>query len=191
MSELVTLKDRIHGLRCKNYQSRYFVPRQALLKELSQDVVKGELEGTFPLHQLEEMTQAVFRKGRLIFAILVLIDRLHYMIKFIEDDQLQPNQLDHKLPFGLQTLEKMMMKPIDADRFHEKQWEITAPVFRSYVLRRHLADDTILPFRSEVKIGHGGFGDVYRITIDRAHQKFGTSIHQVSSLGHLQKGNDG
>lgn len=184
MSELETLKDRIDGLRCKNYQSRYFVPRQALLKELSQDVVKRELKVTVPLHQLDEMAQAVFRRGRLIFAILVLIDRLHYMIKFIEDDQLQPDQLDHKLPFGLQTLEKMM-KPIDATRFHEKQWEITAPVFRSFVLRRHLADDTILPFRSEVKIGQGGFGDVYRITIDSAHQRFDASIHQVSSLGYL------
>ncbi|KAK7943798.1 uncharacterized protein PG986_012911 [Apiospora aurea] len=179
MSELGSLKDRIDVLRCKNYQSRYFVPRQALLKKLSQDVVKRELRGTVPLHQLDEMAHTVFRRGRLIFAILVLIDRLHYMINFIEDDQLQQDQLDHKLPFGLQALQNIMMKPIDATRFHEKQWEITAPKFRSFVLRRHLAYDTILPFRSEVKIGQGGFGDVYRITIDSAHQRFDALIHQL------------
>ncbi|KAF9771363.1 hypothetical protein IL306_010990 [Fusarium sp. DS 682] len=92
------------------------------------------------------------------------------MMNFIEDDQLQPDRLDHKLPFSLQALEDMTMKPIDATRFHEKQWEVIAPVFKPFVLRRQFANDTILPFRSEVKLGQGGFGDVYRIIIDSAHQ---------------------
>ncbi|PMD49796.1 kinase-like protein [Hyaloscypha bicolor E] len=172
------LRDSIDGLRCKNYQSRYFVPRQSLVKLLQTDIIQSELRGIVPLHQLPEIVQTIFRKGQLIFAILVLIDHLEYIAKFIESDQLQPNWLDHRLPFDQQTLETMM-EAVPASRFYEKQWEFTAPVFTPFMLRRHLTDDTILPFHSENKIGSGGFGDVYHITINTAHQSFDDSIHQL------------
>jgi hypothetical protein len=117
-----------------------------------------------------------------VFSILVLIGHPTYITQFIERDQLQQDQLDHKLPFDLEKLTKMMKK-VHADLFHERQWEFTAPVLEPFVLRRYLADDIILPFIGQPKsIGRGGFGDVYQVYIDPDHQRFGSQGQEASSI---------
>jgi len=175
---MMTLYDSIYSLRCKNHQSQCFVPRQSLFELLQQETIENALRETTPSQQLGELVQTILRGGRLIFSILIAINHVDYMIKFVERDQLQLSQLDDKLPYDLKTLETIMQEA-HALQFYDIQWVYIAPTFMPFVLRRHLADDIILPFLSEEFISCGGFGDVYRIAIDPKHQKFDDSNFEL------------
>jgi hypothetical protein len=172
------LKDSINELRQKNYQSRSFIPQEALFRLMQRDKIREALNGKTENYKLEELVENIFRGARKIFAILLLNSHERYITKFIAGDQLQSSQLDYKLPFDLGQLQNLMSGG-HAALFYDKQWEFTAPVFTPSVLRRSLQHDTILPFTKEQKVGSGGFGDVYLLDIDPNHQVFDSSVTGV------------
>lgn len=173
------LRDSINDLRRKNYQSRSFIPQETLFRLLQRTRIREALVDKNECYELGELVDIIFNGARKIFAILVLNCHERYITKFIEGDQLQSSQLDHRLPFHLEQLQTLMSRG-HANLFYEKQWEFTAPIFAPFVLRRSLEYETILPFIREEKLGSGGFGDVYLLDIDPGHQVFDASVSQAS-----------
>lgn len=172
------LQKAIQQLRRKNYQSRYFVPRKALLNLLQREVVMAALKDKIPPRYLGDVTDSVYRNGLLTFAILGVINGLEYITKLIEQDQLQRGQLDYKLPYDEGYLQGII-GDFHSEQFVERQWEFIAPVFSPFVVQRHLADDMILPFMKEKRIGRGSFGLVYHVTIDADHQEWDNPSTEV------------
>jgi hypothetical protein len=121
------------------------------------------------LNNLDEVVDKVYFGGRRIFAILVVLNgQEKEILRFIEHDHYQDSPLDHRLPFAIGDLE--IIAPDIAIDFYEKQWEFAAPVFTRGVDHRLLDIRTALPFEENTKIGDGGFGEVFRISLYPGHQ---------------------
>lgn len=177
------LQRAIQQLRRKNYQSRYFVPRKALLNLLQRQTVEAVLKDKIPPRYLDDVTDSISHNGFLTFAILVVINGVEDITKLIEQDQLQRGQLDYKLPYDLGYLQGIIGE-FRGEQFVERQWEFVAPVFSPFVVQRRLADDTVLPFIKEKPIARGSFGQVYHVTIDSEHQEWDNPSTEVCySLG--------
>jgi hypothetical protein len=160
--------------RCQNIECRWFIPHQALYDLMTKDVVEGAIRDTkLERYHINDLIQVVLNCGKKIFAILALIGRPECILRFVEDDNLQHSQLDHRLPLTIEKLQWLLPTPIAAKQFHERQWEFTAPVFTGSVLPRALEKEVILPFvGKDTKIGSGGFGDVHLVEIESCHQIF-------------------
>lgn len=173
------LKRSIRELRVSNYESKKFVPHGSLRKLMTEVAVTGALENSnIGGQNLPETVKAIVPGGCKIFAILVLDDNWKYFTRFIQDDQLQDWDLDHRLPFTLLQLRKILPQE-DADLFEEKQWEFAAPEFSGKVNLRYLDKQTILPFTNDKKIGSGGFGEVYHIEIHNEYNRFEPSAQRA------------
>lgn len=169
---MTTLKERIDSLERKNVHSRYFVPHRDLHEVLTRDAIHEALQdSTVPGWRLKETIENVMNGGRRIFAILVLMDEVDSICKFIGNDQLEPVQLDSKLPYEIPSLEKILSQAT-AKNFYKKQWKFSAPTFSRTILPRFLHNDTILPFLKDQYVGAGSFGTVFEIEVDPAHQRF-------------------
>jgi hypothetical protein len=123
-----------------------------------------------PSYRTRETTDAIIRGAHRTFVILILMRKPELISTFIEHDQLQHSQLDHKLPHRREYLEALLPDNV-AGEFEKKQWELTCPVFHTQVFPRVLEDNIILPFTQDRKIGYGGFGDVYEVTLVAGHQE--------------------
>ena len=161
------LKIRLKDLRRENSDHRWYVPQLPLCKALSEDAIRKALQdvGTKP-YQLDEIVKHVLSHGIKIFAILVLTDQAAHVSKFIEACELH----DVRLPFSLNVLDKQLPLPFSKD-FYEKQWELSAPIFRRGTINKSLNDRSILPFTKDRRIGTGAFGTVYEIELDHSHQE--------------------
>ncbi len=151
--------------------SKSFVPHQKLFDLLSKDVIQSVLEerDIVPWYNLESIVDRIFSGARRIFAILVVLrGQENEILRFLEHESFQKSPLDHRLPFSDRELERIV--PEIAIEFYEKQWEFTAPVFTRSVDHRHLQASIVLPFLEDKKIGEGGFGEVFKITLDPTHQ---------------------
>jgi len=147
-----------------------FIPQKALYRLLSKDVVSATLRrsGTSAIH-IDSLTDKILKGGQKLFAILVLLKgEESKILEFVKHDQLAVSPLDSRLPFSLETLTTVV--PSIALEFYETQWELLAPVFSKGVLHRELHDMIRLPFVRNKWIGGGGFGDVYEIELETAHQ---------------------
>lgn len=176
------LKNLITDLRRQNVECRWFVPHQALYELMTETIVQKAIYDTkIEYYHIREIVQAVVNGGHKIFAILILIGQPESILKFVEDDHLQGSHLDHKLPFQLDKLQKLLSNLSAAKQFHEKQWEFTAPIFTGSVLPRVLEKEVILPFVESSEVGEGGFGVVHLIKVEPSHQEFSqASQHEVS-----------
>lgn len=164
----------LQGLRIENFQDRYFVPQQSLYELMTPDAVREALnESKIARHHLQETVDAIVPGACKIFAVLVANDDVDLITRFIEHDQLQQS-LDQRLPFTRDQLNKILsgVSTIRIDRFLEKQWEFTAPIFSGKLIARSLERKTVLPFMYEKKIGSGGFGIVYMIKLHNQHCTF-------------------
>lgn len=178
---MADLKAQLENARYENADFRFFVPYQPLRQLMTGDAIRSTLKKfKFKPYQLDETTQKVKRSGIKIFAILTLIDQVLLVTQFIEADQLH----DRKLPFELDSLEKNIIpdNPDNAKKFHERQWELTAPQFFRGTFTRLLHGRIILPYIKDMLFDHGGFGDVYEIEIHPKHQPLDLVFRQRVSL---------
>ncbi|MCJ1396370.1 hypothetical protein MMC18_009260 [Xylographa bjoerkii] len=170
-----SLRDEMGALRVRNPESRYFVPYQQYHDFMTKDRIRqGLIDSNITTYHLLEITKCIVEGARQIFGILILLRRTSYITKFIESDQFQgqlPN-IDHKLPFRRELLEKILPGALAAE-FYEKQWEFTSPVFSRRMIPRSLDDDSILPTLTDEIVGEGGFGTVHEVTLHPCHQDFG------------------
>ena len=151
--------------------SKSFVPHQKLFDLLDRDVIQSVLqEGeVVPWYNLDSIVDRIYSGARRIFAILVVLKgQEREILRFLEHESFQNSPPDHRLPFSESELKRIA--PEIVIEFYEKQWEFTAPVFVRSVDHRHLQASIVLPFLEDKKIGEGGFGEVFKITLDPTHQ---------------------
>ncbi|KAF2650288.1 kinase-like protein [Lophiostoma macrostomum CBS 122681] len=163
------LKSEIKSLRRRNTSRHWYFPESLVLKLLTEESIGHALIES-PSFQREEIVRNVFQRGRKIFCILLLVDQVAQVTKFIEGDHLE----DERLPFHEQVLvQDMRLEKDTAQDFYEKQWELIAPTFRRGTLNRRFGESIILAFREDRNIGQGSFGKVYETAIDSDHQELG------------------
>ncbi|KAL4966989.1 kinase-like domain-containing protein [Aspergillus stella-maris] len=133
---------------------------------MTDDLIRKALVET-PPYQRKEIVQRISQQGRKIFGILVLLGLSSRVTDFIESRQLY----DERLPFRQDVLiQDVGLAEDEASDFHERQWELTAPVFSHGTLHQNVADNTVMPFVVDKEIGQGSFGHVYQVSIDLDHQ---------------------
>jgi hypothetical protein len=177
------LRAQIVSKREQNVERRYFLPQQALYELMDEVLVEKAVRGAgIEAHNVREVTKEIMKGAQKIFAILLIIRQPQSILAFIQDDQLQ-SSLDHKLPFSLGKLQKLLASAIFGQEFYEKQWEFAAPVFSKRLLPRVLQDDIILPFVEDKEGGEGGFGVVHIIKVEPYHRSFGQLVSWRLSTG--------
>ncbi|MCJ1393796.1 hypothetical protein MMC18_006672 [Xylographa bjoerkii] len=165
-----SLRDTLVGIQVKNFESRWYVPGKELNKVLSRTAVEAAtISCGIEVHKRTEVVDLILKGAKKIFAVLVLIGNESSIVDFIENDSLQDQRLDSRLPFRRAELDEVLDENI-AMAFHRTQWTVSAPIFRRDTSHRVLNDDTILPFSRNVKVGSGAFGTVFEITLDPNHQ---------------------
>jgi len=163
-----SLEEQINRLRCKNSQSRFYVPQRALCSLMMRDVVQDTLwDCGLATYHLNETVETILKGECKIFAILVVLGKVPLISKFIEHDQFQNSQLNHKLPFSEAALESIIGKT----KFFKIQWEYAVPIFSKRSLHRSLHSDIILPFIKDEDVSKGGFGIVSEVALHASHQK--------------------
>jgi hypothetical protein len=173
----------------KNINNETYVPQGALSGTLSQEVVKHILlETSLDRSQVDELSRSLLPGAVKVFTILLLVGRLECILSFIEDDQMQPNALDQKLPLSLQTLLTLLDDEVAAAQFYRQQWTFTAPVFNRSSLPRILEKKTIMPFMDSKPAGEGGFGEVHQVVIDPSHHSFAHPGHHQVGLSRIYLG---
>jgi hypothetical protein len=106
-----SLNRQISDLRRPNFEAKYFVPYGPLSELLTEDVVREAILGS----KIEDFNKIdtikrVVGGARRIFAILVVMEELELIYNFIEHDQFQNAELDHKLPLLKPYLEVVFGK---------------------------------------------------------------------------------
>lgn len=178
------LESDIRKLRCKNADSRYFVPQGQLRAifdtknntENNTDNIKAALRANgIETHEITKTVDFILHRAQTIFAILLTIHEVDAITRFICNDQLQLQSLDQRLPYPEGSLK--FLSEETADKFYEAQWEFAAPIFSHQFSHRDLDQFTIMPFTFSKFIGKGGFGHVFSLELHPKHHK----------LHHLEK----
>jgi hypothetical protein len=167
------LKQQVKKLYCINHPNQErFIPHESLYQLLTKDAIENALlEDNIEEEILHETASEVAFRARKIFSILLFNNEVPLIRRFIETDELQPGDLDPKLPFELEHLKKILPEQAAEDFFHN-QWEFAVPVFSGKVITRALHPKTRLPFIRSFKRGKGAFGTVYSIDVHPQHWKY-------------------
>ena len=175
------LRTSIVSSRIKNVNGQHFVPKSTIVALITAASVRDTLKDCgIVVHSLEELVQTILEGARTVFAVLVVVRQVQQVGHFVKHDQFQSPlvYIDHKLPFSLETLDRIIGSET-AREFFEKQWEFAAPFFSRRLLPRYLGEDTVLPILKTRPIGEGGFGEAHEISIHPDHSNFGEGLEQT------------
>ncbi len=164
---------KVLSLQIKNFESRNFVPYQSLKELMSRDFVRAIISTCdLPKFRQPEVVEIVMRGARRILAILLVLYKANFFLHFIDRDNFQVVNLDHKLPYTLSSLSTIFESETVAKEFFDVQWGFVAPEFTYSALHRSLDINTVLPFVDEEKqLGEGGFGTVTEVFLPPFLQK--------------------
>ena len=120
---------------------------------------------------------------KLIFAILLLIDRPKRIWSFVREQvcdadlPLEESMLKSRHGVKVTTALKCLKSSYNMHRFMECQWYVLAPVFRkpnsNTDAHLQVSEDYILPFTVWIDEGRqGGFAQVYRAEVHPDHHEF-------------------
>lgn len=164
--ESVDLRRSLRKLRCRNAWGLYFIPEKRLRETItSKTVQESMLTAGIPPHKVEELAKNVLQQGVKIFCILVLIDQVPAIMKFVELYEFE----DRRLPLDKRVL-KDVLAPDAIEDFEERQRELLAPTFSRGTIHKFLDKDVVLPFVKDEEIGKGAFGVVSEIALMPDHQ---------------------
>ncbi|KAI1074718.1 kinase-like protein [Whalleya microplaca] len=162
----VPLKDILKRLRKDNVDKRSYIPLHLFYSKTSKRAIRHSLDqNDIPKVHRDEVADRIFKHGRKILAILILIDKVKFVLKFIEQAQLQ----DQKLPLKTKDLCEILGDEDIAKDFYQKQWELLAPEFCLGTLTDPVPGRVALPFLEDKWIGKGHFANVYEIQVDQEH----------------------
>ena len=172
------LKDSIDSLRVENHECRTFVPQNSLFQLLTREKIEDMCSNITSASQhgiQDDVVMTIMGGARKIFAILILCDHPECIIDFIKTvDQFQPSELDHRLPFDINTLQHIL-PGFRGEKFYKIQWEFSTPHLSSTGIPRCLEPKIILPFSEDRRLGEGGFGVVYSVKIKDDYHRLGIS----------------
>ena len=182
--------------------SEHFVPCNKISTIINPTAVGSILESEFSSHTAAEVEKMVsqictnlhYTSRRIIFATLLLIGKVEYIIHFfdsnITDDDLplrRPVQIGdwRQNPFHRRSdnANSPSLTYFQSWEHHEltsfcsSQYEILVPFFDlnpDQVLFYRMDQRIILPFKEHTPKKHGGYGTIHRVKIHPAHHNFRT-----------------
>ncbi|KAI1324287.1 kinase-like domain-containing protein [Xylariaceae sp. FL0255] len=163
------LRDRLEIALVENYDSKWYMPYARLDGMLEENTLREVIIacGIQP-YKWEGVLNEVIRGGKRIFGILVMLGKEPEIVRFIENDYMQGQPLDAKLPLSKSELTSILGEEA-GELFYRKQWAMSVPRFRGDSSHRIFDKATILPFTRDRKIGSGAFGTVYEVKLDPEH----------------------
>ena len=169
-----TLRDQLFDIRIRNIEGKYFIPSKAV-----EDVLSAEkIHPCILCSSIEEIRRTdvlrvIENGGKRVFAILLLLRKESLMVNFVQNDHmLQGTNLDSKLPFHLETLKTVLLDQRIASEFCQRQWEFLPPFFQENRNHRTFESETVLPFIEQEELAQGGFGEVFKVTLDANQHGF-------------------
>ncbi|KAM7189224.1 putative cyclin-dependent kinase 1 [Naviculisporaceae sp. PSN 640] len=143
------------SLQVENFEHKRFTPYHRLVGIFTRDSVISLLqrEASIPFHRRDELTNAVLDNGLRLLAILIEIDEVAALERFLELDNFAGGHYDSKLPISKAELKNVFQSESESyavDQFFSKQWAYIAPHFYKDQSCRTLDSRAILPFE-EVK----------------------------------------
>ncbi len=163
-------QQRFNAIRKENHAVRKFIPEKEFRDVVSKELISSIVSTFVPHYNHDEVLEFVLEDAPKVFAILVLINHIDCIFRFIRQDQLQTRHVDSLLPFSEARLQEILADDYLAGLFHEKQWEFCAPVFSGRIIPRTLDRQTILPFLQETFLVAGRYGQVYKLDIHPSHR---------------------
>lgn len=178
------LADRLTIVSLQNINKAQYIPEGQLDEILTSENIRICLEQSKISPNLwDDCIAAVESGGRRVFAILILVERMLFLDKFVGIDGSHIDlHLDAQLPLPNERLVRLLGSQSKAKDFYKRQWEVLAPVFDGSSIHRTYDKDTILPFTRPVKeLGDGAFGVVSMITLPNTQHRF-ENIHTEQVL---------
>jgi len=171
----------LDALEIENFEHKFFIPLSKLEKLLTRERIIDLLQQhDVEFYVRDEVTNAVLKNGRRLFAILASIRDIKSITRFLEADYFSGGQFDSKLPLSESSLLTILRDRDKCVQFSRKQWRFLAPIFREDQSYRELDDRTILPFLSSTPIKDGGFANVFKVRVDASHHKIPGAPVEVS-----------
>jgi hypothetical protein len=178
--------DQLTNASVSDINKAKFIPEGQLYAILTPEIIENCIqESKIEPDLWEDCIRAVLLGGRRILAILVLIERVHFLGNFVEiDGSHQDLHLDSRLPLPLYRLISLLESDSKADDFYRRQWEMLAPIFDGRSIHRKYDKSTVIPFTRPTKqLGEGAFGDVFMVTLPNSQHRFqGLQTKQVTKF---------
>jgi hypothetical protein len=187
------LYQRILKLGLRNADDRLFIPEAALNREIFGSEARGDILTAIrgsgvEFHMEDEVLNSIMQGGKKVFAILVLINSVHYLRSFIERDGFQGPGWDGRLPFLQEShVESIIDCPRSSASFYETQWVFLAPVFGGDRSHRQLHDRVVLPFIKDEYLAEGGFGKISKVSLPRDYQELGAGYGDGFEVPHTSQ----
>jgi hypothetical protein len=177
-SRLETFHQQLKAGMIENFEGKSFQPDSVLFQILHDTNLDACLrEAGVTLVSLPEKDRERIRtEGQKLFALLALLKTkcVELIVNFIKADQLLDASLDGFLPCKrIDDISDILENNLLATEFFDTQWSLTALLFREDRGHRDLRKQTILPFIARTTIGSGGYGQVYKVTLDPRHHCLG------------------
>jgi hypothetical protein len=160
------LRDTIMLARKRTAHNQWFVPEKRLRQILNREAVSRQIEACeVPHHNRQECVELILANATSLFGILVCLRQEALIMEFISN-----GLFDKKLPLGEDEVEGINVH----DEFFILQPAFTSPVFSRTSIILNLKDECILPFLEDSKMGGGGYGNSFHVSLDPLHQKLET-----------------
>jgi hypothetical protein len=148
--------------RKRTAHNKWFVPAQKLRQILDRDAVSNHIDTCeIPLHNRDGCIELVLTSATAVFGILVCVRQEVLIMDFISNEL-----LDNKLPLTRSDIEGIDVN----EQFFIVQSEFISPVFSKRSIILNLKDECVLPFLEDARVGDGGYGNAYRVSLDPLHQ---------------------
>lgn len=171
----------LDALNIENFEHHYFIPFEKVQQLFTLDKVRSLLETSdVRFYDRDDVTKAILHRGRKVFAVLVSINEIGAITRFVERDNLGGNPLDARLPLDEAALAPIFPQENARRSFFRHQWRFLAPFFRPDQSHRALSEHIILPFISWKPFEEGAYGEVYRVTVEASHHSIQPGRAQVS-----------
>ena len=181
---MADIADRLGTLEVENFEHKWFIPFNELKRLFTRDKVYELLrQHDIEFYLIDDIVDQVLAGGLKTFAVLGAVQAIGSITRFVKEDQ---SSLDARLPLKDTDVSLYFSNPDKGKRFLRRQWTFLAPVFSENRSYREFDDRFILPFLHKNPIAQGGFGKIYRITVDASHYISNTSI-KVSTLAISEK----
>ncbi|KAK6338057.1 hypothetical protein TWF696_001529 [Orbilia brochopaga] len=196
-----TLRDKIHSLRSTTTGAEddgHFIEFTSLDNLLTDDVIETALQDTsIESFRREGIKKVILAGGKQTFATLISVGRPELIYNCIEHYDTGKDRLDSKLPlsvtdidniFGAKAREPGGKLEEWAKQLEEDQYEYIPLSFQRGATHRVLRDRVRLPFKSKQRLGGGGFGIVYKVTLsDNDHDAQLDKVLVLKELGNMRK----
>lgn len=169
---LEKLRQRATSSSVKAIDGHYFIPDAKLLEILPDTDVEVCIQECAGLDvaRKKDCSRTVKSGGRKILLVLIQLEKVHLVLKFVDHNRAH----DRQLPFDLKGLEKMLADKSDARSFHDKQWSVIPVRFEEGRTHRTYDTRTIFPFLAfeSLKGAEGAFGEMSIVTVEGTQHEF-------------------